>query len=183
MSDPTALPNFMASQSPQQLRDRVVETLTTMGAEPEVDDDGDVRVKVEEQLLFIRTMDGELPFMRIFGQWQIGEQITASELDQLRLANEMTTRLNLIKLSLHFGENEGDNSLLLAAADVVVGENMPLDRVLANCVIGILNSVKTWHNAASGTPLDEALRQQQEAAENAARQAAAGGQQAPNAGA
>lgn len=164
----------MASDSQQQLRDRVVQTLTEMGAEPEVDGDGDVRVKVEEQLLFIRTMDGELPFMRIFGQWQIGAQISASELDQLRLANEMTTRLNLIKLSLHFGEKEEDNPLLLAAADVVVGDDLALNRVLANCVIGILNSVKTWHNAASGTPLEEALRQQQEAAENAARQAAEG---------
>lgn len=154
------------------LRDRVHATLQAMGANPELDDDGDVRIKVDEQLLFIRTMDGELPFMRIFGQWHINDSITAGELEQLKLANELTTRLNLIKMSVHEPQNDDDQSLLLAASDVVVSNDMPLDRVLANCIMGILNSVRTWHVAASGTPLDEALQQQQEAAEEQARKAA-----------
>lgn len=151
------------------LHDRVHSTLDAMGAEPTRDDDGDIRVKVEEQLLFIRTMEGELPFMRIFGQWQINESITATELEQLKLTNDLTTRLNLIKMSIHERQEEQDQDLLLAASDVVVSPDMPLDRVLANCIMGILNSVRTWHVAANGTPLDQALAMQQETAEEQAR--------------
>lgn len=171
MSDPTALPNFDVNTNDTQLRDRVFETLKAMGANPEFDDDGDVRITVDGQLLFIRTMDAGLPFMRVFGQWQINESVTADEDQQLRLANDLTTRLNFIKVCMHDQTGEGAQRLLISASDIVVSDDMPLDRVLGNSIIGILNAVHTWHLAASGMSLDEALSNQQARIEEQSRRA------------
>lgn len=169
MSDPTALPTFgFPTEVETSLKDRVTEALTRMGGEFEIDSDGDIRIVVDEQALFIRTMEGGMPFMRIFGQWHISDELKADHLGQLSIASDLSTRLNLIKVGVvqheatEDSDEDGPTRLLVSAADLVITPDTQLEPLIGQSVFGIMQSVRTWHEAANGKSIDEALQEQAE---------------------
>ena len=83
MSDPTSLPNFPPPASEHPLRGRVLDILLDEGFQPDIDSDGDVAFKVQGQQLFVRCLEGDFTIMRVFGQWQIGDDVPQDLLTQL----------------------------------------------------------------------------------------------------
>ena len=143
MSDPTSLPSFPPPPDEHPLRGRVLDALIDEGGQPVLDDDGDVVIVVNDQRMFVRCADGEVPMMRIFGQWRIGETVPSDELTRLRVAGDLTTRMNLVKVAVH-------EDVLFVGIDVLVTPEMPLRVVLNSCFAAVLNSVRMWHEQAGG---------------------------------
>lgn len=142
MSDPTSLPNFPPPSDESPLRGRVLDVLQDQGFRPELDDDGDVSYKVEGQQLFVRCMEGEgqLPMMRVFGQWAIGDDMPQDVEKQLLAANDVTLSLNIIKTGIAGGTL------------VVTGEHLIFPGADLNMLIGsttqmVLQAVNMWHQA------------------------------------
>lgn len=154
MTDPTSLPSFPPPSDEHPLRGRVLDALIDAGLGPNVDKDGDVAVVVQGQKIFVRCVDGPMPMMRIFGQWRVGESVTADELGRLRAANDVTARTNLVKVTVH-------DDVLLVSVDLVVPDPAPLPQLLQGSFVGVLSAVKAWHVAAGGSrPGDEGGQEQ-----------------------
>lgn len=157
MSDftsPTALPRFdqppptdSGSTDPgstgappsAQLRSRVHDVLGGQGFRPEVDSDGDVAVRVEGQMLFVRCFDTSPPLIRVFGQWAMGDDVPGDAYTRLRAANALTGALNLVKVTAL-------DDWLVIAVDLVVTETTPLDSLLTATLEAVRSSVQTWHS-------------------------------------
>ena len=77
MSDPTSLPNFPPPADEHPLRGRVLDVLVDAGAQPNLDTDGDVAYQANEQTIFVRVTEGELPVMRVFGQWTLPDEVAS----------------------------------------------------------------------------------------------------------
>ena len=113
MTDPTSLPNFQphlpggppngAAKNDALVRDRILAVLADLGLEAKVDNDGDLEFVVNEQTLFARVAEGEIPLVRFFGQWQL----------RLARCNDMTLQLNIVKMCLV------QESLVVSAEHVV----------------------------------------------------------------
>ena len=84
------------------LRGIVLDVLQDEGFRPDIDADGDVSFKVEGQT-FVHTTEGELPVMRVFGQWQIADNLPDDILAQYRAANDLSLRLNIVKAGINAG--------------------------------------------------------------------------------
>lgn len=121
MTDPTSLPNFQPSASPPNgapqseapVRDRILAVLGDLGVEAKVDNDGDLEFAVNEQTLFARVAEGEIPLVRFFGQWQLQEPVSSDRNERLARCNDMTLQLNVVKLCLV------QESLVVSAEHVV----------------------------------------------------------------
>ena len=111
MTDPTSLPSFPPPEDEHPLRGRVLDALIDEGYGPSIDEDGDVAVRVQEQLLFVRCLDTLPPMMRVFGQWLLDDSVEGDELTRLRAANAVTGALNLVKVTVQ------DDRLGIAVAD------------------------------------------------------------------
>src|SRR3954453_13233427 len=94
VTDPTSLPSFPPPEDEHPLRGRVLDALLDEGYRPDVDDDGDVAVRVQGQQLFVRGMDTVPPLMRVFGQWMIGDDVPGDELLRLQAANAVPGTVN-----------------------------------------------------------------------------------------
>lgn len=138
MTDPTSLPNFPPPENEHPLRGRVLDALIDEGFRPDVDEDGDVAVRVQGQQLFIRCMDTQPPLMRVFGQWMIGDDVPGGEIIRLRAANAVTGALNLVKATVL-------DDRLVIAVDLVVADSLDLRSLITATVDAVLGSVQTWH--------------------------------------
>lgn len=143
MSDPSALPSFPPPPEEHPLRGRVLDVLIDAGLAPDLDGDGDVAVQVEGQKMFVRCADGDMPLMRIFGQWRIGPSVPDDEVARLRAASAVTARLNLVKVTLH-------DSVLLVAIDAIVSPDTDLRQVLVSGFPALMGAVQMWHKQAGG---------------------------------
>lgn len=123
----------------QALRERVRETLAEQGYRPEIDNDGDVAVKVEGQVLFVRAFDTQPPLIRVFGQWAMDENVPGDAFTRMRAANALTGALNLVKVTAL-------DEWLVVAVDLVVTEGTPLDSLLPGTLDAVRGSVQTWHS-------------------------------------
>jgi hypothetical protein len=153
MTDPTSLPSFPPPPDEHPLRGRVLDALLDEGHEPSIDDDGDVAVRIQEQMLFIRCLDTQPPMMRVFGQWLLDDSLAGDELTRLRAANAVTAALNLVKVTVHADR-------LAVAVDLVVGDGLELRSLLSATLEAVLGSVRTWHETVTqlieGGPSGEA---------------------------
>ena len=140
MSDPTSLPNFPPPPSEHPLRGRVLDALLDEGFRPDIDADGDVAFKVQGQQLFVRCMEGDFTVMRIFGQWQIGEDVPQDALTQLQVCNELTLRLNIVKAGIAGGT-------LVVTGEHVVAANTDVKGLLQVTIQLVLSAVHMWHEA------------------------------------
>jgi len=78
MTDPTSLPDFPPPSDQRPLRGRVLDVLLDEGYRPDIDDDGDVAVKVQGQQLYVRCTEGDFTVLRVFGQWRLDDETLAS---------------------------------------------------------------------------------------------------------
>ena len=97
MTDPTSLPNFPPPPDEHPLRGRVLDVLVDLGLQPNLDTDGDVAFTVNEQQLFVRSSEGEVEIMRVFGQWQIQDDLLADRLHLHETCNELNLNMNCVK--------------------------------------------------------------------------------------
>jgi hypothetical protein len=163
VSDPTSvppMPDFAPDDGPGTgglsgpLRGRVLDALLDEGYRPDIDEDGDVAVRVQGQQMFVRCLETQPPLMRVFGQWMMGDDVPGDELVRLRATNSVVGALNLIKATVV--ENR-----LVVAVDLVVNDAMELRSLLSATIEAVLASVQMWHatvielyTAATGLPWD-----------------------------
>jgi hypothetical protein len=143
MTDPTSLPNFPPPSEEHPLRGRVLDALMDEGFRPDIDDDGDVAFKVQGQQLFVRCMEGDFTIMRVFGQWQIGDDVPQDELTQLQACNDLTLRLNVVKAGIA-------NGTLVVTGEHVVAPETELKTLLQVTIQLVLSAVHMWHEAMTG---------------------------------
>ena len=148
MTDPTSLPNFPPSPGDHPLRGRVLDALIDEGLEPNIDDDGDVAFTVQDQQLFVRCMEGDFTVMRVFGQWQIGEDVPQDPLTRLMACNELTLGLNVVKTGMA-------NDTLVVTAEHVIGADTDVKALLVVTAQLVLSAVHMWHETIMGSTPDE----------------------------
>ena len=149
MSDPTSLPNFPPPASEHPLRGRVLDILLDEGFQPDIDSDGDVAFKVQGQQLFVRCLEGDFTIMRVFGQWQIGEDVPQDLLTQLQACNDLTLRLNIVKAGIA-------NNTLVVTGEHVVSADTDVAVLLQVTTQLVLSAVHMWHEQITGGPGAEA---------------------------
>jgi hypothetical protein len=142
MTDPTSLPDFPPPPGERPLRGRVLDVLIDEGYRPDIDEDGDVAVKVQGQQLYVRSTEGDITVLRVFGQWRL-DDTAADELSLLRACNAVTRRLSVAKATL------GDG-VLVVSADHVVTAGTPFEVVLTSSLELVLTAVAMWHDVLGG---------------------------------
>jgi hypothetical protein len=148
MTDPTSLPNFPPPPSEHPLRGRVLDALIDEGFEPNLDEDGDVAFTLQEQQLFVRCMEGDFTVMRIFGQWQVGDDVPQDELSQLQACNELTLRLNIVKAGIA-------NGTLVVTGEHVIAPEADVRGLLMVTTQLVLSAVHMWHETIMGRTHDD----------------------------
>lgn len=143
MSDPTSLPNFPPPADEHPLRGRVLDVLVDAGAQPNIDADGDVAFQANEQTIFVRVTEGDLPVMRVFGQWTLPDEV-ASDTDKVSATcNEVNLSLNCVKTGV------ANNTLVVTSEHLVVQGADVATLVQVSTSI-ILSAVQLWHERALG---------------------------------
>lgn len=142
MTDPTSLPSFPPPPDEHPLRGRVLDALLDEGLQPSIDEDGDVAIRVQDQMVFVRCLETSPPMMRVFGQWLLDDSLVGDELTRLRAANAVTGGLNLVKVTVHADR-------LAVAVDLIVGDGMDLPPLLTATLEAVLGSVRTWHQTVT----------------------------------
>jgi hypothetical protein len=150
MSDPTSLPNFPPPPSEHPLRGRVLDILLDEGFQPDIDSDGDVAFKVQGQQLFVRCLEGDFTIMRVFGQWQIGDDVPQDLLTQLQACNDLTLRLNIVKAGIA-------NNTLVVTGEHVVFPDTDVTVLLQVTTQLVLSAVHMWHEQITGGAGDDGL--------------------------
>lgn len=155
MTDPTSLPNFAPPAVPQSagvppqaggsLRDKALAALAADNIATQVDGDGDIVFALEDQQLLVRCIDTEpgLALLRIFGQWQITDDLPADPAKRLLAANDVNLGINFVKLGI-----AGDN--LIVAGDHLVGPQDDVSELIRGTAGMLLQSVQAWHQAVTG---------------------------------
>ncbi|HET7399191.1 MAG TPA: hypothetical protein VFJ94_11795 [Intrasporangium sp.] len=165
MTDPTSLPNFQphlpaaggdgapAGEAP--VRDAILQVLRTLEVQARVDADGDLEFTVNEQTLFARVAEGELPLVRFFGQWQLQDPVSPDRAERLARCNDLTLQLNLVKVCLV-------QDSLVVSAEHVVTPNADLDVLVPLSINHILQSVQfffqSWLPLEDGGPAPEGVQ-------------------------
>lgn len=130
------------------MRGRVLDALVDAGLEPNIDEDGDVALMVDDQRMFVRCVDEPVEALRVLGQWKIGDDIPANELEQLRVASNVSLQSNLVKLGIA-------DDVLVVCVDHLVGEGQDVGELVMICVGAVLNAVQAWHIGAGGAVPEE----------------------------
>ena len=119
----------------------MLDVLLDEGYRPDIDDDGDVAVKVQGQQLYVRCTEGDFTVLRVFGQWRL-DDVDADELALLRACNSVSSRLSVAKTTL------GDR-ILVVSADHLVTTATPLQLVVTSSLELVLTAVNLWHESAA----------------------------------
>lgn len=148
MTDPTALPNFgqptpaAGGGASGSLTDKIVGVLGGFGFNPQIDSDGDVMYTVEDQNLFVRVMEGEIDLIRLFGQWQITDDITSDLAKRLNAANDVTLSLNIVKVGIA-------RDMVVVSGEHLVTADLDLQMVLPSTTQMILQATQLWHQSVN----------------------------------
>ena len=143
MTDPTSLPNFPPPPDEHPLRGRVLDVLVDLGLQPNLDTDGDVAFTVNEQQLFVRSSEGEVEIMRVFGQWQIQDDLLGDRLHLHETCNELNLNMNCVKTGVA-------GSTLVVIGEHLVTPGADLSTMLQVSVQVILSGVHIWHQRVLG---------------------------------
>lgn len=125
------------------MRGRVLDALSDAGLDPNIDEDGDVALLVDDQRMFVRCVDEPVQALRVLGQWKIGDDIPATEVEQLRVASNVSLQSNLVKLGIA-------DEVLVVCVDHLVSETQDVGELVMICVGAVLNAVQAWHIGAGG---------------------------------
>lgn len=143
MTDPSSLPNFPPPANEHPLRGRVLDVLVDLGLAPNIDGDGDVAFTVNDQQLFVRCTEGDVEVMRVFGQWQIQDELTADRLHLHETCNEINLHMNHVKTGI------AGTTLVVTGEHVVTG-GADLNVLTQVSIQVILSGVHLWHQRVLG---------------------------------
>ena len=143
MTDPTSLPNFPPPPNEHPLRGRVLDVLVDLGLQPNLDNDGDVAFTVNEQQLFVRCSEGEVEIMRVFGQWQIQDEMLEDRLKLHETCNELNLNMNCVKTGVA-------GSTLVVTGEHLVTPGADLSTLVQVSIQVILSTVQLWHQRVLG---------------------------------
>ncbi|KAF0833431.1 putative sensory transduction regulator [Ornithinibacter aureus] len=143
MTDPTSLPNFPPPADEHPLRGRVLDILVDLGLAPNLDTDGDVAFTVNEQQLFIRCTEGEVEIMRVFGQWQIQEEMLGDRLKLHETCNELNLNMNCLKSGVA-------GSTLVVTSEHLATPGADVSSLIQVSIQVILSGVHIWHQRLLG---------------------------------
>ncbi|HEY5247102.1 MAG TPA: hypothetical protein VIJ15_01440 [Dermatophilaceae bacterium] len=121
----------------------MLDALIDEGFEPNIDQDGDVAFTVQDQQLFVRCMEGDFTIMRIFGQWQVGDEVPQDALSQLQACNELTLSLNVVKTGIA-------NGTLVVTGEHVIAPETDVKTLLLVTTQLVLSAVHLWHETITG---------------------------------
>ena len=143
MTDPTSLPNFPPPADEHPLRGRVLDVLVDLGVQPNIDTDGDVAFRVSDQQLFVRCSEGEVEIMRVFGQWQVQEELLGDRLKLHETCNELNLNMNCVKTGVA-------GSTLVVTGEHLVTPGADLSTLVQVSIQVILSAVQLWHQRVLG---------------------------------
>jgi len=143
MTDPTSLPDFPPPPHEHPLRGRVLDVLVDLGLQPNLDNDGDVAFTVNEQQLFVRCSEGEVEIMRVFGQWQIQEELLSDRLHLHETCNEINLNMNCVKTGVA-------GSTLVVIGEHLATPGADLSIMMQVSIQVILSGVHLWHQRVLG---------------------------------
>ena len=143
MTDPTSLPNFPPPADEHPLRGRVLDVLVDLGLQPNLDSDGDVAFTVNDQQLFVRCSEGEVEIMRVFGQWQVQEELLGDRLKLHETCNELNLNMNCVKTGVA-------GSTLVVTGEHLVTPGADLSTLVQVSIQVILSAVQLWHQRVLG---------------------------------
>ena len=166
MSDPTDLPNFPPPADEHPLRGLVIDALQDLGLEPNVDKEGDVAFKANDQQLFVRCLESEVKIMRLFGQWQLGEPVPQDKVMQLSVCNDINLSMTMVKTGI-------GNDALVVTSEHLVMDDASVKQLVSVSIQITLATVQTWHERI--TTLAERIAAQREERAQAGGTAGSGG--------
>jgi hypothetical protein len=143
MTDPSALPDLPASNDEHPLRDRVVGILSDLDVTSTIDSDGDVAFAVDGQQLFARCTESEMPLLRVFGQWQIEDDLLADPVKLYETCNEVNLNLNHVKTGIA-------GSTLVVTGEHIVTAQADLAALVQVSIPVLLGGVHIWHQRVAG---------------------------------
>lgn len=143
MTDPTSLPNFPPPADEHPLRGRVLDVLSDLGVAPNLDGDGDVAFTVNDQQLFVRCTEGDVEIMRLFGQWQIQEELTGDRLKLHETCNEINLHMNHVKTGIA-------GTTLVVTGEHIVTPGAQLATLVQVSIQVVLSAVHLWHQRIMG---------------------------------
>ena len=143
MTDPTSLPNFPPPADEHPLRGRVLDVLVDVGLAPNIDDDGDVAVTVNDQQLFVRCVDAEAQVMRVFGQWAIQEDLREDVVRLLEQCNNLNLHMNCVKTGI-------TNNTLVVTSEHLITPGADLSALVQISLQIVLQTVHLWHQQILG---------------------------------
>lgn len=149
MTDPTSLPNFPPPPDEHPLRGRVLDALLDLGLNPDIDSDGDVAFQANDQQLFVRCAEGDFQIMRLFGQWQIAEELGSDPTHLLHTCNEVNLTLNCVKTGIV-------NNTLVVTGEHLVTQGSDVRRLVEVTTQIVLSTVQIWHERVVGGGAAEA---------------------------
>ncbi len=143
MTDPTSLPNFPPPADEHPLRGRVLDVLVDLGLSPNIDGDGDVSFTANDQQLFVRCTEGDVEIMRLFGQWQIQDELLGDRMKLYDTCNEINLHMNHVKTGLA-------GSTLVVTGEHVVTPGADLSVLTQVSIQVVLSGVHLWHQRVLG---------------------------------
>ncbi len=143
MTDPTSLPNFPPPADEHPLRGRVLDALLDMGLNPDIDPDGDVAYQANDQQLFVRCGEGDFQIMRLFGQWQIADDVSLDQERLLATCNDVNLSLNCVKTGIA-------NNTLVVTGEHLVTPGADVRQLVEVTTQIVLSTVQVWHERAFG---------------------------------
>lgn len=164
MSDPTALPNFPPPRDEHPLRGLVIDALQDLGLSANLDKDGDVSFKANDQSMFVRCIEkDDVRIMRVFGQWQVGGQVPQDKVMQLSVCNDLNLSMTMVKTGI------GQDNLVVTSEHLVTSDDA-VKNLLGTSVQIVLATVGAWHERI--TKLAERVAQQRAQAQDQSGQGA-----------
>lgn len=147
MTDPTSLPNFPPPADEHPLRGRVLDALVDLGLAPNIDSDGDVAFTANDQQLFVRCTEGDVQVMRVFGQWQIQDDLASDRVRLHETCNELNLHMNHLKTGIA-------GSTLVVTGEHVVTPAADVNTLVQVSIQVVLSGVHIWHQRALGLDPD-----------------------------
>jgi hypothetical protein len=143
MTDPSSLPNFPPPPDEHPLRGRVLDVLVDLGLGPNIDTDGDVAFTANDQQLFIRCTEGDVQVMRVFGQWQIQDDLATDRMKLYETCNELNLHMNHLKTGIA-------GTTLVVTGEHVVTPGADVSTLVQVSVQVVLSGVHIWHQRMLG---------------------------------
>ena len=119
----------------------MLDALIDIGLGPDIDSDGDVAFQANDQQLFVRCAEGDFQIMRIFGQWQIAEELAVDPEHLLQTCNQVNLSLNCVKTGIV-------NNTLVVTGEHLVTAGADVRQLVEVTTQIVLSTVQIWHERA-----------------------------------